>query len=162
MQGLLYRSTTMFTLAVAVTVAAMLASTAVAVDCKGEARGWGDAIAWSSYKEGLGTATAENKPVMLIIHKTWCGGFTTASSCPTQKHVTAEGDAVTSDRSVCTIAYCERRQDPESIDWTSLAMVVQCRCIPFQMELECGKVVNEMWHVVSAIQLIRSLQASAA
>ncbi|XP_069127296.1 thioredoxin domain-containing protein 12-like [Argopecten irradians] len=37
------------------------------------ARGWGDDIAWVKLDDGLIQAKTENKPVMLIIHKSWCG-----------------------------------------------------------------------------------------
>ncbi|XP_067932466.1 thioredoxin domain-containing protein 12-like [Watersipora subatra] len=37
------------------------------------ARGWGDSIAWMTLDKGLETARTEDKPLMLIIHKSWCG-----------------------------------------------------------------------------------------
>ncbi|CAH1775043.1 unnamed protein product [Owenia fusiformis] len=37
------------------------------------ARGWGDGIAWMSFKDGLEASKESGKPLMLIIHKTWCG-----------------------------------------------------------------------------------------
>ncbi|XP_071117402.1 thioredoxin domain-containing protein 12-like [Haliotis cracherodii] len=37
------------------------------------ARGWGDDIEWVSLEDGLAKAKAENKPLMLLIHKSWCG-----------------------------------------------------------------------------------------
>ncbi|XP_060085660.1 thioredoxin domain-containing protein 12-like [Ylistrum balloti] len=37
------------------------------------ARGWGNDIAWVKLDDGLIQAKKENKPVMLIIHKSWCG-----------------------------------------------------------------------------------------
>jgi protein-disulfide reductase (glutathione) len=37
------------------------------------ARGWGDAIAWRSLPEGLVQAASEDKPLCLLIWKTWCG-----------------------------------------------------------------------------------------
>ncbi|XP_021373424.1 thioredoxin domain-containing protein 12-like [Mizuhopecten yessoensis] len=37
------------------------------------ARGWGDGIAWVKLDDGLTQAKTENKPMMLIIHKSWCG-----------------------------------------------------------------------------------------
>ena len=58
---------------VALVVVAVSCVSVVVADCKGEPRGWGDSISWSSFDGGLQQAQRENKPVMLIIHKTWCG-----------------------------------------------------------------------------------------
>ena len=52
-----------------------LCCTLASAECKAEARGWGDSIVWSSYTDGLATAKRENKPVMLFVHKTWCGAW---------------------------------------------------------------------------------------
>lgn len=37
------------------------------------ARGWGDNIEWKTFEDGLQAAKEQNKPLMLVIHKTWCG-----------------------------------------------------------------------------------------
>ncbi|XP_064625446.1 thioredoxin domain-containing protein 12-like [Lineus longissimus] len=37
------------------------------------ARGWGDKIDWVNLDEGLKHAEEYKKPLMLIIHKSWCG-----------------------------------------------------------------------------------------
>lgn len=42
-------------------------------DCQAISRGWGDSINWSTFDAGLQKAAAENKLMLLIIHKTWCG-----------------------------------------------------------------------------------------
>jgi len=36
------------------------------------ARGWGKNIKWVSLKEGQRLAREQNKPAMIVIHKTWC------------------------------------------------------------------------------------------
>jgi len=41
------------------------------------ARGWGDNIPWMELEAGIEKAKEENKPLMLIIHKTWCGACQT-------------------------------------------------------------------------------------
>eukprot|EP01092_Planopodium_desertum_P010916 TRINITY_DN49489_c0_g4_i1.p2 TRINITY_DN49489_c0_g4~~TRINITY_DN49489_c0_g4_i1.p2 ORF type:complete len:157 (-),score=44.80 TRINITY_DN49489_c0_g4_i1:65-535(-) len=37
------------------------------------ARGWGDEIEWLSLEVAQARAATENKPIFLLIHKTWCG-----------------------------------------------------------------------------------------
>lgn len=37
------------------------------------ARGWGDGIDWVSYEDALVKAKQDNKPIMVVLHKTWCG-----------------------------------------------------------------------------------------
>ena len=39
----------------------------------GLARGWGASIDWRTLEAGKAEAIANQKPIMLIIHKTWCG-----------------------------------------------------------------------------------------
>ena len=36
------------------------------------ANGWGDAIAWRHLDEGLAEAKAEGRPLMLVVHASWC------------------------------------------------------------------------------------------
>lgn len=36
-------------------------------------RGWGDSIEWHTLAEAKELAASSNKPIMVIIHKTWCG-----------------------------------------------------------------------------------------
>ncbi|KAL5016576.1 hypothetical protein ScPMuIL_006165 [Solemya velum] len=36
-------------------------------------RGWGDDIEWITLEDGLVKAKDEQKPLMLLIHKSWCG-----------------------------------------------------------------------------------------
>eukprot|EP00043_Microstomoeca_roanoka_P011236 m.105889 g.105889 ORF g.105889 m.105889 type:complete len:158 (-) comp15136_c0_seq2:69-542(-) len=47
-----------------------LISAAVADDL---ARGWGDSVAWRTLDAGRLEAAETGKPMMIIIHKTWCG-----------------------------------------------------------------------------------------
>lgn len=42
-------------------------------DCNKLARGWRDDINWVTLDKARELAVEENKPVMVIIHKTWCG-----------------------------------------------------------------------------------------
>jgi len=41
------------------------------------ARGWGDNINWIDLEAGIEVAKEEKKPLMLLIHKTWCGACQT-------------------------------------------------------------------------------------
>lgn len=36
------------------------------------ANGWGNAIAWRSLDEGLAEAKADGRPLMLVVHASWC------------------------------------------------------------------------------------------
>jgi len=36
-------------------------------------RGWNDNIDWKTLDEGLALAKTTDKPLMVVIHKTWCG-----------------------------------------------------------------------------------------
>ena len=38
-----------------------------------ESPSWNDAIKWTDYETGLQTAKEEGKPLMLLIHRLWCG-----------------------------------------------------------------------------------------
>lgn len=37
------------------------------------ARGFGDNINWLTWEDGLAAAKKEGKPIMLLLHKSWCG-----------------------------------------------------------------------------------------
>jgi protein-disulfide reductase (glutathione) len=51
----------------------LVCSPSAAVADIGLARGWGDEIAWRSLPEGLVQAASEQKPLCLLVWKTWCG-----------------------------------------------------------------------------------------
>lgn len=38
-----------------------------------DGRGFGDQFEWHGLEEGTSVAKAEKKPMMIVIHKTWCG-----------------------------------------------------------------------------------------
>jgi protein-disulfide reductase (glutathione) len=42
-------------------------------NAEGLARGFNDNIDWVSYSEGLAKSKELNKPLMLLLHKSWCG-----------------------------------------------------------------------------------------
>ena len=39
----------------------------------GKGHGFGEGYDWRPLNEGLNLAKSQNKPVMLVIHKSWCG-----------------------------------------------------------------------------------------
>lgn len=39
----------------------------------GLARGWGDSYSWTPYADAFAAAQAQDKPILLVIWKTWCG-----------------------------------------------------------------------------------------
>lgn len=45
----------------------------VSSDSEGRGRGFGDNIDWKTFDEGLALSKETNKPLMLLIHKSWCG-----------------------------------------------------------------------------------------
>lgn len=38
-----------------------------------DARGWNDKIQWHTYEEGLELSAQTGKPMLIVLHKTWCG-----------------------------------------------------------------------------------------
>ncbi|XP_031556317.1 thioredoxin domain-containing protein 12-like [Actinia tenebrosa] len=38
-----------------------------------DSRGWGDDIKWKTFEEGKEEAKTSHRPMMMVIHKTWCG-----------------------------------------------------------------------------------------
>lgn len=51
-------------------------------------RGWGEKIEWKTFDDGLKEAKKSNKPLVLLIHKTWCG------ACKALKPVFAESQDI--------------------------------------------------------------------
>ncbi len=52
---------------------ALLVSFGEASEEKSVSRGWNDKIPWTTFADGLKRAKEENKPALVLIHKTWCG-----------------------------------------------------------------------------------------
>lgn len=50
--------------------------------------GLGEAYTWTPWKEAKALAAEQNKPIMLVIHKTWCG------ACKNLKPLFAESKAI--------------------------------------------------------------------
>jgi hypothetical protein len=42
-------------------------------ECAATSKGWGDGVEWSPFLTGMATARQTKKPIMLILHKSWCG-----------------------------------------------------------------------------------------
>lgn len=53
-------------------------------------RGWGEDIAWKTLDDGLNEAKKSDKPLMLLIHKTWCGGCKALKSVFSQSQEIAD------------------------------------------------------------------------
>lgn len=51
----------------------LLSTCVVAVAAKVNGDGWNDKLAWNSLKEAYPVAKKEGKPIMTLIHQTWCG-----------------------------------------------------------------------------------------
>lgn len=49
------------------------AFTVVIVAANDLARGFNDDISWVTFEEGKKLSTEQNKPLLLLIHKSWCG-----------------------------------------------------------------------------------------
>lgn len=45
------------------------------------ARGFNDKIAWMTLEQGQAAARSTGKPLMILLHKTWCGKRSTCSGC---------------------------------------------------------------------------------
>lgn len=72
-------------------VAVVLFNLAFSVLCEPEDpldRGWGEKIEWKTLDDGLKEAKKRDKPMMLLIHKTWCG------ACKALKPVFAESQDI--------------------------------------------------------------------
>jgi protein-disulfide reductase (glutathione) len=54
----------------AVLLVAVAVFAAAAAD---KGHGWGNDIEWRTWDEAKAEAKAKNKPIMLILHKSWCG-----------------------------------------------------------------------------------------
>jgi len=51
-------------------------------------RGWGDSIKWLTLEDAIERSKVSNKPIMVIIHKTWCG------SCKRLKPVFSQSEEI--------------------------------------------------------------------
>eukprot|EP00992_Anisonema_acinus_P002497 TRINITY_DN10787_c0_g1_i1.p1 TRINITY_DN10787_c0_g1~~TRINITY_DN10787_c0_g1_i1.p1 ORF type:complete len:151 (-),score=28.09 TRINITY_DN10787_c0_g1_i1:12-464(-) len=51
----------------------LLLTAAVLATDRAPSRGFGDEIEWYTMEGGLAKAKAENKPIMVLVHKSWCG-----------------------------------------------------------------------------------------
>eukprot|EP00168_Porphyra_purpurea_P019699 TRINITY_DN7951_c0_g1_i1.p2 TRINITY_DN7951_c0_g1~~TRINITY_DN7951_c0_g1_i1.p2 ORF type:complete len:155 (-),score=49.18 TRINITY_DN7951_c0_g1_i1:68-532(-) len=60
---------TFFAVCVVLAVFVGLAACATRID----ARGWNDEIEWYGYEDGLALSKETGKPMMIVLHKTWCG-----------------------------------------------------------------------------------------
>jgi len=86
-------------------VVALLVSNCV-VDCADFSHGWGDDIAWVSLEKGREISATENKPLMVIIHKTWCG------ACKSLKAAVAKDEAIAKFSSNLVMVNLEDDEEP--------------------------------------------------
>jgi len=80
-------------------------------ECNELARGWGDAINWVTLEEAKRLSAAEKKPVMVLIHKTWCG------ACRNLKPKVAEDEALAKYSSNLIMVNMEDDEEPKEEEY---------------------------------------------
>lgn len=88
------------------TLFALVVSTRIA-GCNELARGWGDDIDWVTLEEAKEISVREKKPIMVIIHKTWCG------ACKSLKKEVAEDEAIAKFSSNLVMVNTEDDEEPK-------------------------------------------------
>jgi len=76
-------------------------------ECNKLARGWGDDINWVTLEKAREISVTENKPVMVIIHKTWCG------ACKNLKAEVAQDKALAKFSSNLVMVNTEDDEEPK-------------------------------------------------
>lgn len=82
------------------------------VDCSELARGWGDDIKWVTLDKAREMSMKDNKPVMVIIHKTWCG------ACKSLKREVAKAKALATFSSNLVMVNLEDDEEPKDSSFT--------------------------------------------
>lgn len=81
------------------------------VECSGLARGWGNSIKWLTLDKAKEMSIKEKKPVMVIIHKSWCG------ACKDLKKEFARDKSVAKYSSKLLMVNLQDDEEPEDEAW---------------------------------------------
>jgi len=76
-------------------------------DCNKLARGWGDDINWVTLEKAKEISVQDKKPIMVIIHKTWCG------ACKNLKKDVAKDEALAKFSSNLVMVNMEDDEEPK-------------------------------------------------
>jgi len=79
--------------------------------CNELARGWGESINWVSLEEAKRLSASEKKPVMVLIHKTWCG------ACKSLKPKVAEDDELAKYSSNLIMVNAQDDEEPKEDEY---------------------------------------------
>jgi protein-disulfide reductase (glutathione) len=74
-------------------------------------RGWGNDIKWVSLKEGQRMAKEQQKPAMVVIHKTWC------PACKALRPKFAENAEIAKLSQNFIMINCENEEEPQTSDF---------------------------------------------
>ena len=112
---------------------------------KNRDRGFGDRINWLTFEEGEKESKKSGKPMMIIIHKTWCG------SCKNLKPKFAASDEILELSKKFVMVNTEDEEEPKDSKF-----VVDGAYIPRIFFVEpSGRVMNEVWNEGTAFPHVK-------
>eukprot|EP00911_Craspedida_sp_UC1_P003001 UC1_evm1s2192 len=100
------------------------------------ARGWGDSIDWRTLEAAKAEAATSGKPIMLVVHKTWCG------ACKALKPKFAASDEIAELAQHFVMVNVQDDEEPEEEEFKP-----DGGYIPRIVYLDsAGKVVNDLYN----------------